>query len=387
MLRMYEYRIYPSRKQKDRLINNFKTCKQIFNELLELSIDTYKTSGKALRKFDYNKYLTAKYPEIFSQVKQNVSDRIHKSFSNFFRKVKDKSCKEKGFPRFKSRVQSITYPQSGFKFISERRLYASKIGSIPIILHRVPKGKIKTLTIKQNKARQWFAIFACEVDVTKIQHPSTEKVGIDVGLENFATLSNGETIANPRHIVKAEKRLKLLCRRLSRKIKGSNNRRKAGFLLSKQHLNVANQRKDFLHKLSRKVVQAYSFIAVEDLAVRNMVKNHRLAKHISDVSWSTFFRNLEYKAVISGSKLVKVNPRGTSKKCSSCGAVQDMSLDIRRFNCAQCGFAGHRDFNSALNILSVGMDCPELNASGHNVRPSFTKAVVDEAGTIQGSRV
>jgi putative transposase len=381
---MYRYRIYPSRKQKVKIINSLKTCKAIYNELLDVSKKTYKETGKTLRKFDYNKQLTGKHPDIHSQVKQNVSDRVHKAFSNFFRRVKDKSCKEKGFPRFKSRVNSITFPQSGFKILSDKRLKLSKVGNVPIILHRVPKGKIKTLTIKQNKAGQWFATFACELP-DKSTHISTDMsthIGIDVGLESYAVFSNGEVIANPRHILKAEKRLKLLQRRLSRKKKGSANRRKARFRLSKQHIRVANQRTDFLHKLSHSIAKSYSLIAVENLNVKSMLTNHWMAKSINDASWSNFIRCLEYKAVTSGSKLVKVNPRNTSKTCSKCGTITEMPLSKREFLCPKCGFACHRDLNASINILKVGQDLPELNACEHNVRPSLGKAVVDEAGTI-----
>ena len=175
---MYKYRLYPSDKQNIRIIKSLKTYKTIYNELLALSIDCYQFGKVSLSGFDFNKYLTGKYPEVHSQSKQNVSDRVHKAFANFFRRVKDKSCKQKGFPRFKSRVNSITFPQSGFELLSNKRIRLSKIGSIPIILHRVPKGKIKTLTIKRNKVNQWFAIFACEMPDVKFVHPSTEKVGI-----------------------------------------------------------------------------------------------------------------------------------------------------------------------------------------------------------------
>ncbi|MBI2672423.1 transposase, partial [Candidatus Woesearchaeota archaeon] len=196
-LRMFRYRIYPSRKQKTRLIDSFKTCKEIYNELLNLSINNYKESEKGLFKYDFNKFLTNKYKNIHSQVKQNVSDRVNKSFSNFFRRVKNKS-KQKGFPRFKSTIKSITYPQSGFKFNNEKRLSISKIGNLPIKLERIPKGKIKTLTIKRNKADHWFAIFSCEIEIPKIIHSSKESVGIDVGIEKFAVLSDGKVINNPR---------------------------------------------------------------------------------------------------------------------------------------------------------------------------------------------
>jgi putative transposase len=382
-LRMYKYRMYPSIKQKDRLFKTFIICKEIYNEILELSIKTYKETGKTPSEFDYNTLLVGMHKEVFSQVKQNVSDRVAKAFKNFFRRVKDPTCKGKGFPRFKSKIHSITYPQKGFKFVSDRKLHLSKIGNVPIVLHRVPKGRLKTLTVKRNKVGQWFAIFACEVEVKPVKHQSKEQIGIDIGLENFATISNGMTIENPKHLIKTEERLKRLQRQLSRKTKGSANRRKAKFRLAKQHIKVANQRSDFLHKLSRNIADKYSFIAVENLNIKGMIHNHYLAKHISDASWNEFIRYLEYKAVTSGSRLVKVNPRNTSKTCSKCGAIADMPLEKRQFNCANCGFVCHRDLNASINILKVGQGLPEPNARGHGVRPSDGKAVVDETGTIR----
>lgn len=380
---MYRFRVYPSKKQKARITNSLKICKTIYNKILEFSINTYKESKKILKKFDYNKLIKGKY-DIHSQVAQNVSDRVHKAFSNFFRRVKDKSCKQKGFPRFKSRVNSITFPQSGFKLLSDKRLKLSKIGNIPIILHRVPKGKIKTLTIKQNKVGQWFAIFSCELPDKAIVHASKDKIGIDIGLESFVTLSNGDKVANPRHIIQSEHRLKLLQRRLSKKVKGSANRRKARFRLAKQHIKVANQRADFLHKLTHKITKSYSFIAVEDLNVKGMLHNHHLAKGISDASWSNFIRCLEYKAITSGSKLVKVNPRNTSKTCSSCGTITEMPLSKREFLCPKCGFACHRDLNASINILKVGTDYAKLNACGDSAsttEQSVASGII-ESGTI-----
>ena len=379
---MYRYRLYPSQKQQQTLFNTFSSCKGIYNNLLEASIKNYKETGKTLRKFDFDKLCTGKHPEVFSQVKQNISDRVSKAFQNFFRRVKDPACKEKGFPRFKSRVYSITYPQFGFKFLSQRRLKVSKIGSIPIVLHRIPKGNVKTLTIKRNKAGQWFAIFACEVVAKPTRNSSKATVGIDVGIERFATTSDEEFIENPHYLVKAEKHLKLLQRRVSRKKKGSKNRRKACFILAKQHIKVSNQRFDFLHKLSRSLTERYGFIAVENLNIKGMVKNHHLAKHISEASWGNFIRMLEYKAIASGSTLVKVNPRNTSKTCSNCGAIADMPLNKREYRCSVCGYVCHRDLNASFNILKIGQDLPESNACGHDVRPSSLKAVVVEAGTI-----
>jgi len=379
---MYRYRLYPSKKQKQHLFKSFDICKEIYNELLETSIKIYKETGKTLSKFDFDKLLTGLYPEVYAQVKQNISDRVSKAFQNFFRRVKDPSCKKKGFPRFKSRIHSITYPQHGFKFLSQRRLHVSKIGSIPIVLHRIPKGKVKTLTIKQNKVGQWFAIFVCEVGVKPVKNTSKKEIGIDVGLTSFATTSDGVFVNNPRYLVKAEKRLKLLSRRLSRKKKGSKNRKKSKHILAKQHLKVSNQRFDFLHKLSYELTKNNKTIVVEKLNIKGMLHDHHLAKYIGDASWNAFINMLEYKAVTSGSALIKVNPKNTSKTCSNCGAIVDMPLNQREYRCGVCGFVCHRDLNASINILKIGLDKPESNACGHDVRPSSLKANVVEAGTI-----
>jgi len=379
---MYKYRLYPSKKQQQILFNTFNICKKIYNNLLEMSIKTYEETNKTLRKYDFDKILVGKYPEVFSQVKQNVSDRVHKVFQNFFRRVKDKSCKKKGFPRFKSRIHSITYPQFGFKFLSQRRLKVSKIGSIPIVLHRIPKGKVKTLTIKRNRVGQWFAIFACEVDVKPVKNTSKKEIGIDVGLTSFATTSDGIFVSNPRYLVKAEKRLKFLQRRVSRKKKGSKNREKSKHLLARQHLKVSNQRLDFLHKLSHELTKNNKTIVVEDLNIKGMTRNHYLAKYISDASWNSFIHMLEYKAVTSGSTLIKVNPRNTSKTCSNCGAIADIPLNQREYRCSVCGFVCHRDLNASINILKIGLDKSKFTPVDDHVRPSLLKAKVCEAGTI-----
>ncbi len=376
----YRYRLYPSSKQRVRLITSFKVCKSIYNELLAISIDAWKFGKISLNKFDYNSYVKDKDTNLFSQSKQNVSDRIHKSFQNFFRRIKSKS-KKKGFPRFKNRVCSITYPQSGFKLLN-KQLHVSKVGDIPLVMHRVPKGKIKTMTIKQNKANQWFATFACEIEILKKQHKGT-KIGIDMGLENYVATSDGQFFDNPRHLVKSEERLKLLQRRLSRKVKGSRNRYKSRFRLAVLHVKIANQRTDFLHKLSHQLTIKYSFIAVENLNIKKMLQTHSLAKHISDAGWNQFIAMLSYKAVTCGGQAIAVNSANTSKRCSRCGAMNDMPLSKRELICSDCGFECHRDTNASMNILTVGTDCAEHNACGDSVSTAEKSAAsrIVEAGT------
>ena len=379
---MYKFRIYPSRRQKVRIVNAFKTCKTIYNEILALSIDTWKFGQVSLTKFDFNTYLTGKYSQIHSQTKQNVSDRVHKAFKNFFRRVKNKE-KKKGFPRFKGRVNSITYPQSGFKILSDKSLKLSKIGNIHLILHRVPKGKIKTMTIKQNKVGQWFAVFACELENRGKKHSFPQNsTGIDMGLENFAILSDGISIHNPRHIVNAEHRIKKLQRRLSRKVKGSNHRRKARFRLAKQHLKVSNTRTDWLHKLSRSLTIRYGIIAVEKLNIKGMVKNHHLAKSINDASWSQFLKMIPYKAVTSGGIVKEVEAKGTTSICF-CGQKVDMPLSKRIFHCPSCGYAEHRDIKSSFSICDRAGLARISTPVDDCVRPSL-KATVLEAGTTYG---
>ena len=375
---MYQYRLYPSRVQQDRLYKTFDTCKSVYNELLELDINTYKSTKNGVSKFGFNKHLRGKHPEVFSQVLQNISDRVDKAFKNFYRRVKG-GAKKKGFPRFKSCVRSITYPQAGFKFTSDRRLYCSKIGNIPIVLHRPPKGKMKTLTIKRNHACQWYAVFACEVEPQKVKHKGG-KVGIDVGLENYATLSDGTIIANPRHLIKSEHRLARLQRNLSRKVKGSNNRKKARFKVAKQHQRVNDQRRDFLHKLTHTLTQKYKTINIENLNVAGMVRNHHLAKHIHDASWARFASMLSYKAVTGGGRVIEVNPRNTSRTCSNCGTIMDMPLSKRVFDCPVCGLVCHRDLNAANNIGRGGLPRTYTPADSRPPSPMGTSPLV-EAGT------
>ncbi len=380
---MFKYRIYPSSKQQIKVINNFKICKSIYNNLLAISIDVHKFGNVSLTKFDYDAITKGYSPTVNSQVIQNVSDRVHKAFANFFRRVKDTKVPKgkKGFPRFKSRVNSITYPQSGFKILSDKKLRLSKIGNVPIILHRVPKGKIKTLTIKVNNANQWFAIFSCELENRGKQHtfPQNSTVGIDMGLENFAILSDGISIPNPRYLIKSEHKIRRLQRRLSRKKKGSKNRGKSRFRLAKQHLKVANQRTNFLHKVSKSLTIRYGIIAVEKLNIEKMTKNHWLAKSINDAAWSQFLRMLPYKAVKSGGEIREVDARGTTSICF-CGQKVDMPLSKRIFHCPSCGLTEHRDIKSSYSICDrAGL--ARIYACGDTVRPSL-KARVIESGTI-----
>ncbi len=381
----FRYRIYPSRTQIIKLNKTISDCCFIYNKLLEAKVNAYKTDKTNITQFDMNKIAKDFDVPVHSQVKQNISKRINDAFQHFFRRVKEKKGKV-GFPRFKNfnRYKSITYPQSGFKLLSDKKLFVSKIGNIPIILDRVPKGKLKTFCIKKT-ALGWFAIFSCsDVPIEHIEVPDNH-IGIDVGIESFAVLSNGEVIENPKLFRKSEKKLAKFQRRLSRKKKGSANRRKARFKVAKLHQRIFNQRQDFLHKTSFNIIKQFKIISVEKLQIKNMVKNHSLAKSINDASWGCFVQMLSYKVLRTGGQLIKVNPKNTSRTCSKCGNIQDMPLANREFKCLECGFVCHRDLNASLNIDRAGqvqISSLEENACEHDVRPSSLKATVDEAGTI-----
>lgn len=401
-MRAFKYRLYPSRKQKVRWLTQFDLCRGLYNELLQQCKTAYKIQGKTLTKTELCQVITStkeNHPElsgVYSQVLQNCADRLVKAYGNFFNRVRlrKQGVKVKaGFPRFKKYWRSITYPQFGFKLTKNERgssfLEVSKLGRIPIVLHRSIEGKIKTLTVKRNPAGQWNAIFACDEPVADKRHSYADsEVGIDMGLESFATLSDGTKIDNPRHLIKGERRLKRRQRKLSRTKKGSRRRWKARRRLVKLHVKVSNQRENFLHQLSRQLATQYGVIKVEDLAIPNMMRNHRLAKHIADASWGRFIGMLSYKESQSGGRVIAVNPHGTSQRCSRCGEIVPKELSDRTHSCPNCGLLLDRDLNAAINILNgrtAGL--AGIYARGdHDLRnPQRGPSQVEESGTIRSS--
>jgi putative transposase len=352
----FKYRVYPTKKQIHLLHHQMQIAKKLYNLLFEKAKEHYQQTGKTFTQFDMNKYITElkkenpEFKELHSQVAQNVSKRLGDSYKAFFRRAKEKKSDKHtsvGFPRFKKWVSSLTYTQSGFKFNSERRLHLSGIGNIPIVLHRVPQGEIKNCIIKIYDSGKWFVGFVNELPETEFKSNEKESIGIDVGLASFATLSDGLKIKPPKFLRKSEEKLKLLHRRVSRKKKGSKNKQKARLDFARGEEKVANQRLDFLHKLSKQLVMSYSVIGLEKLTIQNMTKNHYLAKSINDASWGIFKQMSHYKAWSAGCEVVDVDPRGTTTGCSVCGSSQDMLLSERIYKCHSCGHTEDRDVNSA----------------------------------------
>jgi len=335
-------------------------CRYTHNELLGYSKQQYKETGMTPSQFDLNQLLTSLkklQPELLkvhSQVLQNISKRIRDAYNNFF--ARRRAGLRAGLPRFKGygRYKSITYPQSGFR-VEDEKLHLSKIGDIRIRLHRKLPENVKTLTVKRMPSGKWFAVFSCLVEEQPRGKPVKE-VGIDVGLKSFAVLSDGTRIENPRHYRRDEGRLRRLGRGLSRKERGSRNWVKTKTNVARLHERIGNRRSDFLHKASRKIADKYGTVYVEGLKIRNMVRNHHLAKLISDASWGRFVRMLAYKEEESGGRVIFVNPWGTTQRCSRCGNMVEKALSERIHACPYCGLVMDRDLNAALNILERGCE-------------------------------
>jgi len=380
-----KFRLYPTRKQVQALSWTVDRCRELYNAALQERRDAYRMVGKSITYYDQAKQLAAikqdreEYQDIHSQVLQDVLRKVDKAFKAFFARCKRGDTP--GFPRYKGRNQfdSFTYPQTGFSLTHDNRITLSKIGSIKVKLHREIKGTIKTCTIKR-EGDAWYVVFVCEVEADALE-ANNEAVGIDLGLLHFATLSTGETIENPRHYRKAEKRLERLQQALSRKKRGSRRRRKAAKQVAKLHRKVSNQRRDFLHKQSRKLVNTYGTMVLEELQPANMSKRPKpkqdengkylpngaagksgLNKSIVDAGWGMFQQFCTYKAENAGREVLFVNPQYTSQVCSGCGQVRKKDLSERWHSC-ECGTELDRDHNAALNILALGRRVQVAQAS------------------------
>ncbi|MDD1760640.1 MAG: transposase, partial [Methanothrix sp.] len=291
---------------------------------------------------------------VHSQVLQDVVLRVNLAFRAFFRRVQ--SGEEVGYPRFKgkNRYDSISYTQSGFS-IDGNTLWLSKIGEIKFYLHRPIKGYVKRLTIRRSSTKKWYVSFMVEESINHVLEPSEKVIGIDMGITNFAVLSDGELIENPRFLLADEERLKAAQSKRDKLPKGSPERRKATKAVNHLYERVANRRENFAQQLSRKLVNSYGIIAFEDLNITNMTQNHNLAKSILDASWNKLVQYTIYKAVDAGRKVVLVNPMNTSQMCSGCGQIVKKDLSIRVHDCPYCGLTLDRDLNASRNILRLGL--------------------------------
>ena len=362
--------MYPTKKQKELLDFNLEIVRYVYNEQLASKIKAYEENDKNLTHFELNNSLISlkennpELRQVHSQVLQNINQRIAYAFDNFFRRVKNYD-EEPGYPRFKgrNRYNSITYPQSGFS-LSEK-LHVSKIGDINICKHREIEGKIKTMNLKKTFSGKWLVSFSVEAKQKQITRPKGGAVSLDLGLLHFYADSEGNFVDNPRWLRKSEQKLIRLQRSHSKKKKGGKNRQKSRLKLAREHEKISNQRNDFIHKESRKLVTSYSLIAVEKLSISNMVHNRYLSKSISDAGWRKFIQALAYKVEETGGKMVEVDPNGTSQYCI-CGNRVEKSLAVRIHKCCRCDVEMDRDTMSAMIIKHIALTGTTAGSAGSN---------------------
>src|SRR6266540_1111328 len=378
----FRYRLYPTAEQEQALAVQFGHARFVWNWALALRKITYQETGKGIGYYELKRRATALkhqaetewLQEADSQVLQGKLEDLQRAYKNFF----EKRAK---FPRFKSKRdhQAIRYPQR-FKF-DEDSIYLPKIGWVKTKFHRPLEGRPKNITVSKTKTGKYFVSIQCEVEM--IDPPARGgEIGMDLGVKFFLATSEGWKRDNPCHLQQAERKLKRLHRQLSRRVKGSAGREKARILLARQHEKVANQRRDFLQKLSTELVGRYGLIGMEDLNVRGMLKNRRLAKAIAATGWGAFRRMLEYKGAWYGSYLHKVDRFfPSSKTCNHCGHVLDeLPLSVREWQCPICGTIHDRDINAAINILNeTRAGVARSHAGGENVSPGKNLAVLAEA--------
>jgi len=380
--RAYQYRIYPTDEQKKTLARTFGCVRFVYNWALRLRTDAYYERQERLYYSDTSARLTAlkgqpEYSwlnEVAAVPLQQALRHLDKAFKNFFEGRAD-------YPKFHSRhgEQSATYVGTAFKWDGTTLTLARMDTALNIVWSRpLPKGcKPTTVTITKDKASRYFLSILVEEDIKHL--PRVKKqVGLDLGLKSMVITSDGEHVGNPRYRRSDEKKLAKAQRRLSKKKKGSKNRAKARLKVAKAHAKIADRRRDYQQKLSTRIIRENQTICIESLQVKNMVKNHSLASSISDVGWSEFTRQLEYKAEWYGRTLIKIDKwYPSSKRCHCCGHVLDsLSLDERFWMCPECKAFHDRDINAAKNVLAAGL---AVSACGEAVRPGRAKALSGRA--------
>ncbi len=367
----FKYRLKPTKEQEQMLLQHGGNARFVWNTFLKTNIDLYKETGK----FKFYHELAVSLPKLKQEypfLTESFSQSLQMVARQFDRALKDSFKKEKGFPSFKKKAMlndSFACPQKwrlgkGFVFIP-------KIGEVQWIKHRPLQGLPKSITISQD-GDKWYCSVLCEYEMEEQEKKTSNIIGCDLGLKEFATLSDGTIINNPKHIKRYEQKLAKEQRELSKKQKGSKNRFKQRMKVRKLHTKIKDVRQDFLKKTTTEIINRYDGIVLEDLNVKGMMENHRLARSIADASWSEFRRQLEYKAKWRFKHFVLIDRwYPTSKTCSNCGHIQDMSLNKRQFNCVYCGTSIDRDINAALNICRLGHS--RINACGVEGLPSTLK--------------
>jgi putative transposase len=369
MNKTFQYRLYPTKKQRNRLNEWLALCCETYNAALQERREAYRMAGISLgyahqcAELPACKEVRPELALVNSQVLQDVLKRVDRAFDGFFQRVREGLLP--GYPRFRSRSRyhSLTFKQYQNSFDvqggkkGKGTLILSKLGQLKMAMHRPLSGNPKTATVKRMPTGKWFVSISVECDLEAKSWPASEEaVGIDAGLKTFAYLSTGEEIDNPRFFRQEEHALSRVHRKLTSAQQGTPQREKRRKVVARVHERVRWRRENFIRQEVVSLIKRYGLIAVEALVVRNLIKNPHLAKSIADAAWSSFFAHLLGKAEEAGRAVVRVNPAYTSQTCSSCGHRQEMPLSVRVYECPSCGLVIDRDHNGSRNILNQALE-------------------------------
>jgi len=380
LYRSFKYRLYPSQEQEVLLSKHFGHCRFLWNLALETKTNAYLSAKVNYSRFDLQKQLVDLkkecewLKEVNSQSLQFVLQNLDLAYKKFF--------KGAGFPKFKSKhnKQSFHVPQNVKIEDSWLVIPKFKKKGIKIKLHRPLEGTIKSATISRTPTGKYFVSILCDTKEpipTKVHIKENTTIGIDLGIKDFAVTSEGEVIENPKFLRNKIERLRVLQRRASKKQKGSSNRKKANKRVALLHEKIKNQRQDFLHKISTKLIRENQTICLENLGVSNMMKNHCLAQAISDVSWSEFNRMIEYKAEWYGVNVLRIGRFAPSSKTCECGVInKDLKLSDRVWKCKSCGRVNERDLLAARNIKKFAL-YKEQSGQELSIEPVEMSALVE----------